>query len=145
MIRRRFNVGVPRARVPEKNIHASRPFREMITRPEISRNEWKATEIGAFEVGIFAPFSCPERSGRSAETHLSVATEKAVSRATPKAGSVATVPAAGGSAATTLRLALPSWPPPSAAESENSYVAPGTRLPPVWKSKYSRYVQLHRI
>ena len=32
----------------------------MIPRPKISRNEWKPTEIGAFEVGIFAPFSCPE-------------------------------------------------------------------------------------
>ena len=28
-----------------KNNHASRPFREMITRPKISRNEWKTTEI----------------------------------------------------------------------------------------------------
>ena len=31
----------------------------MITRPKISRNEWKTTEIGAFEVGNFATFSCP--------------------------------------------------------------------------------------
>ena len=31
----------------------------MITRPKISRNEWKPTEIRAFEVGNFAPFSCP--------------------------------------------------------------------------------------
>ena len=31
----------------------------MIPRPKISRNEWKPTEIGAFEVGNFAPFSCP--------------------------------------------------------------------------------------
>ena len=31
----------------------------MIARPEISRNERKTTEIGAFEVGNFAPFSCP--------------------------------------------------------------------------------------
>ena len=31
----------------------------MIPRPKISRNEWKTTEIGAFEVGNFAPFSCP--------------------------------------------------------------------------------------
>ena len=27
------------------NVHASRPFREMITRPKISQNEWKTTEI----------------------------------------------------------------------------------------------------
>jgi len=31
----------------------------MIARPKISRNERKRTEIGAFEVGNFAPFSCP--------------------------------------------------------------------------------------
>ena len=31
----------------------------MIARPKISRNERKTTEIGAFEVGNFAPFSCP--------------------------------------------------------------------------------------
>ena len=31
----------------------------MIARPKISRNEWKSTEIGAFEVGNFALFSCP--------------------------------------------------------------------------------------
>ena len=31
----------------------------MIARPKISRHEWKTTEIGAFEVGNFAPFSCP--------------------------------------------------------------------------------------
>ena len=36
--------------------HASRALREMIARPKISRNEWKSTEIGAFEVGNFAPF-----------------------------------------------------------------------------------------
>ena len=29
------------------NVHASRPFREMITRPKISQNEWETTEIGA--------------------------------------------------------------------------------------------------
>ena len=28
-----------------KSIHASRPFREMIARPKISRNEWKTAEI----------------------------------------------------------------------------------------------------
>ena len=44
VIQRRFNVGVPRAR-SRKDSHASRPFREMITRPKISRNEWKTTEI----------------------------------------------------------------------------------------------------
>ena len=42
-----------------KSTHASRPFREMIARPKISRNERKTTEIKAFEVGNFAPFSCP--------------------------------------------------------------------------------------
>jgi hypothetical protein len=31
----------------------------MIVRPKISRNERKTTEIGAFEVGNFAPFCCP--------------------------------------------------------------------------------------
>ena len=30
---------------PGKSIHASRPFREMIARPKISRNEWKTAEI----------------------------------------------------------------------------------------------------
>ena len=39
--------------------HASRALREMIARPKVSRNEWKTTEVGAFEVGNFAPFSCP--------------------------------------------------------------------------------------
>jgi len=33
----------------------------MIARPKISRNERKTTERGAFEVGNFAPFSCPGR------------------------------------------------------------------------------------
>ena len=33
----------------------------MIARPKISRNERKTTEIGAFEVGNFAPLSCPGR------------------------------------------------------------------------------------
>ena len=28
-----------------KSIHASRPFRELIARPKISRNEWKTAEI----------------------------------------------------------------------------------------------------
>ena len=31
----------------------------MIARPKNSRNEWKTAEIGAFEVGNFALFSCP--------------------------------------------------------------------------------------
>ena len=35
----------------------------MIARPKISRNERKTTEIGAFEVGNFAPFSCPGPPG----------------------------------------------------------------------------------
>ncbi|KAK7254441.1 hypothetical protein SO694_0040800 [Aureococcus anophagefferens] len=35
----------------------------MIARPKISRNEWKTAEIGAFEVGNFALFCCPARSG----------------------------------------------------------------------------------
>ena len=34
-----------RARFGKKSIHASRPFREMIARPKISRNEWKTAEI----------------------------------------------------------------------------------------------------
>ena len=45
VIKRRFKVSVPRARVPKKSIHASRPFREMIARPKISQNEWKPAEI----------------------------------------------------------------------------------------------------
>ena len=51
-------------------MHASRPFREMIARPKISRNEWKTAEIGAFEVGNFALFSCPGE--RVALLHLLV-------------------------------------------------------------------------
>ena len=39
VVQRRFNVSVPRARVPEKNIHASRALRGMIARPKISRND----------------------------------------------------------------------------------------------------------
>ena len=35
----------------------------MIARPKISRNERKTTERGAFEVGNFAPFSCPGDDG----------------------------------------------------------------------------------
>ena len=31
----------------------------MIARPKMSRNEWEMTEIGAFEGGNVAPFSCP--------------------------------------------------------------------------------------
>ena len=34
----------------------------MIARPKISRNEWKTAELGAFEVGNFAPFCCPGES-----------------------------------------------------------------------------------
>ena len=33
----------------------------MITRPRISRNKWKLTEIWAFKVEHFAPFCCPGR------------------------------------------------------------------------------------
>jgi len=44
VIQVRFNLSVPRARVPEKSIHASGALREMIARPKISRNEWKTTE-----------------------------------------------------------------------------------------------------
>jgi hypothetical protein len=39
----------------------------MIARPKISRNERKTTEIGAFEVGNFAPFSCPGAVALDAE------------------------------------------------------------------------------
>jgi hypothetical protein len=49
-----------------KHIHASRPLREMIARPKISRNERKTAEIGAFEVGNVAPFCCPGSSRASA-------------------------------------------------------------------------------
>ena len=45
--RRCFDAGRPRARVPGTNMHASRPFREMIARRTISRKEWKPTERGA--------------------------------------------------------------------------------------------------
>ena len=45
VIQRRFNVSVPRARVPKTSTYASRPFREMIARPKISQNEWKTAEI----------------------------------------------------------------------------------------------------
>jgi len=34
----------------------------MIARPKISRNEWKTVELGAFEVGNFAPVSRPAPS-----------------------------------------------------------------------------------
>jgi hypothetical protein len=34
----------------------------MIARPKISRNERKTTEIGACEVGNFAPFCCPGKN-----------------------------------------------------------------------------------
>ena len=48
VIQRRFNVSVPLARVPEKTHRPfERPFREMIARRNISRNEWKTTERGA--------------------------------------------------------------------------------------------------
>ena len=48
------------ARARFKNsTNASRALREMIARQKISRNERETTEIGAFEVGNFAPFSCP--------------------------------------------------------------------------------------
>jgi len=59
VIQVRFNMSVPRARVPKERIHASRALREMIARPKMSRNEWNTAEIGAFEVGNFALFSCP--------------------------------------------------------------------------------------
>ena len=43
----------------------------MIARPKISRNERKTTEIGAFEVGNFAPFCCPG----AAESYVEQAAE----------------------------------------------------------------------
>ena len=51
--------------------HASRVLREMIARPKVSRNERKTTEIGAFEVGNFAPFSCPGRGSRGTSASAS--------------------------------------------------------------------------
>ena len=45
--------------------HASRALREMIARPKISRNERKPAELGAFEVGKFAPLSCPGGTRRA--------------------------------------------------------------------------------
>ena len=44
-----------------KSVRASTPFREMIARPKISRNEWKTAEKGAFEVGNVALLCCPGR------------------------------------------------------------------------------------
>ena len=41
----------------------------MIASPKISQNERKTTEIGAFEVGNFAPFSCPGWSTLSKWLH----------------------------------------------------------------------------
>ena len=42
----------------------------MIARPKISRNEWKTAEIGAFEVGNVALFSCPARDARDLDDLL---------------------------------------------------------------------------
>ena len=56
-IQRGFDASVPRARVPEISVRASRPFRGMIARPKVSRNERQTAES---EVGTFA------RSSRSA-------------------------------------------------------------------------------
>ena len=50
--------GAARDRSRER-IHASRALREMIARPQKSRNERKTTEIRASKVGKFALFSCP--------------------------------------------------------------------------------------
>ena len=61
-MQRRFDGSVPR--VPPKSIHASRPFREMIARPKVSRNEWDTAEIGAFEVGNVALSSVAARRQR---------------------------------------------------------------------------------
>ena len=47
VIRRRFHVRIPRTRSRNTTIHASRPFREMIPRRKISRNDWETTERGA--------------------------------------------------------------------------------------------------
>ena len=51
-----------------KSTHASRALREMIARPKISRNERETTERGAFDVGNFAPFSCPGTTTSSSAT-----------------------------------------------------------------------------
>jgi hypothetical protein len=68
------------------SIHASRALRGMIARPKISRNEWKPAEIGAFEVGNFAPLSCPgtgaRTSARTASTRCSTSSSTA---STPRA------------------------------------------------------------
>ena len=50
----------------------------MITRPKISRNEWKTTEIGAFQVGNFAPFSCTVADGLAVALDDAVAVQQAV-------------------------------------------------------------------
>jgi tRNA-splicing endonuclease subunit Sen2 len=92
-----------RARAFRKSIHASRPFREMIARPKISRNEWKTTEIGAFEVGNFAPFSCPgggaaRRTRGSRPTCASTSaspTRRRRARRSPSSRSSSTTPSRG--------------------------------------------------
>ena len=63
-----------------KSAHASRSLREMIARPKISRNEQKTAEKGAFEVGNFAPFSCPGSSARRAGTSSSSAAASSAPR-----------------------------------------------------------------
>ena len=67
---RRFNVRVPRARVPE-SIHASRALRGMIARPKVGRNERNAAERGAFRVGKVAPLFLPRWSLPKAPTRPS--------------------------------------------------------------------------
>jgi hypothetical protein len=65
------------ARARSGNItHASRALREMIARPKMSRNEWKMTERGAFEVGHVAPFCCPgcRSSARASRPRSTAAT-----------------------------------------------------------------------
>ena len=45
----------------------------MIARPKISRNEWKTTEIGAFEVGNFAAqVDAARMTGKENVTALSI-------------------------------------------------------------------------
>jgi len=72
-----------------KSIHASRPFREMIARPKISRNEWKTAERGAFEVGNVALLSCPGSGPRRARRRRRRSTRGPCSRAASRSTSSA--------------------------------------------------------
>jgi len=60
VIQHHFHAGSARAHSRKTNVDASRPLRTMVARPKISQNEWKTTELGAFEGGH--PFAAPLRA-----------------------------------------------------------------------------------